>query len=115
MTIKRQDSVFRNPEVAAFLQGSTDEQAAELRGDGVLELDAIETLVSDGLLRCGTKGYVALLEALDAPLVNRSPPFCLSCGRRMERTAGSGRRSRRASVRFGIQLLGAVHTSYRLI
>ena len=59
--------------------------AAELRGGKILDLDTIETLVRDGLLGCGTKGYAALLEALDADLVDRSPPFCPSCGRRMER------------------------------
>lgn len=65
--------------------------ATELRGGEVLDLDAIETLVRDGLLGCGTKGCAALLEALDADLGDRSPPFCPSCGRRMERNGLLGK------------------------
>ena len=76
--------------------------AAELRGGGVPDLDAIETLVRDGLLGCGTKGYAALLEAFDAHLVGRSPPFCPSCGRRMERNRRIGKtlRTRLGEIRF---------------
>ena len=75
--------------------------AAELRGGGVPDLDAIETLVRDGLLGCGTKGCAALLEAFDAHLVGRSPPVCPSCGRRMKRNRRIGKtlRTRLGEIR----------------
>ena len=55
---------------------------AALRGDGVSDLDAIETSVRRGLFGCGAKAYAALFEALDAEL---PPPPCETCGKRMER------------------------------
>ena len=72
--------------------------AAKLRGGGVLNLDAIETLVRDGLPGCGTKGCAALLEALDADFVDRSPLFCPICGRWMER---NGRLGKTLQTRLG--------------
>ena len=62
--------------------------AAELRSGGVPDLDAIETAVRGGQLRCGTASYAALLEALDGEL---PPPSCPSCGRRMERHSRIGK------------------------
>ena len=59
---------------------------AELLGDGVPDLDAIETMVRDGV-----PGGGALLEAVDARLAGKSPPSCPSCGRRMERRGRVGK------------------------
>ena len=62
--------------------------AAELRSGGVPDLDAIETAVRGGQLRCGTASCAALLEALAAEL---PPPSCPGCGRRMERHSRIGK------------------------
>ena len=64
---------------------------AEFLGDGVPDLDAIETMVRDGVLGGGAKCYAALLEAVDARLAGKSRPSCPSCGRRMERRGRVGK------------------------
>lgn len=49
---------------------------AEFGGDGVTDLDTIETSVREGLLGCGARIYAATLEALDAELPSPSCPKC---------------------------------------
>ena len=57
---------------------------AELRGDGVPDLDALETSIREKMLECGAKACKALLEAYGAELP--APP-CATCGERMEQSA----------------------------
>ena len=73
---------------------------AEFLGDGVPDLDAIETMVRDGVLGGGAKCYAALLEAVDARLAGKSRPSCPPGGG-WSGAAGSARRSGRASERLG--------------
>ena len=57
---------------------------AELRGDGVPDLDALETSIREKMLECGAKACKALLEAYGAELP--APP-CADCGERMDQSA----------------------------
>ena len=57
---------------------------AELRGDGVPDLDALETSIREKMLKCGAKACKALLEAYGAELP--APP-CATCGERMDQSA----------------------------
>ena len=141
MAEKIRDAEFRHPELAAFLQGLTDEQAAAL-GPLSVERDGVASQYwrEDGRVRCrefeaASGGPSSEMEALHAeiaaafriwtPSRRRSATICWAAGRsatlRCSRrstplfrprparvaaggwtvTAGSGRRSGRASDRSG--------------
>ena len=66
---------------------SLSQMMAELRGNRVPDLNALETTIHDDVLGSGAKGLAAVLEALDAEL---PAPSCPDCRRRMERHARVG-------------------------